>query len=57
MTYQWRTITYTTPTKAFTGAVPLSEKAPRAAILAITGGERPSRPTHPGLTDGLRALT
>jgi len=26
-------------------------------MLAITGGKRPSRPAHPGLTDGLWALT
>ena len=43
-------------TKAFTRAVPFSEKPSREALLAITGGERPLRPSHPGLTDSLWAL-
>ncbi|KAF9644933.1 kinase-like protein [Thelephora ganbajun] len=38
--------------EAFTGATPFSGKSPRAATLAIMGGERPPRPTHPTLTDG-----
>ena len=43
--------------KAFTGAAPFVDKPPRAAMSAIAGGERPSRPTHPNLADGLWALT
>ena len=46
-----------TLTKVVTGAVPFSDKPPRAAMLAIVGGDRPPRPTHPALTDGLWALT
>ena len=45
------------PGKAFTGAVPFSDKLPRAAMLAIIGNERPPRPTHPALTDNFWALT
>lgn len=43
-------------TKVFTGTTPFRDMSPRAAILAIVRGERPSRPTHPGLTEGLWAL-
>ena len=43
--------------KVFTGAVPFSDKPPRAAMSAIAGGERPPRPTHSTLTDELWALT
>ncbi|KAF9643165.1 kinase-like protein [Thelephora ganbajun] len=43
--------------EAFTGAVPFSDKSPHEAMLAIISGERPSRPTHPTLTDELWALT
>ena len=46
-----------TLTKVFTGAVPFSDKSPRAAAFSIIGGERPPRPTHPALTDELWALT
>ena len=53
----WQTIIYLIKTKAFSGAVPFSDRVPRVAMLAIAEGERPSRPTHPGLTDGLWALT
>ena len=42
--------------KAFTGAVPFGDKPPRAAMLATVGGQRPPRPTHPTLTDGLWVL-
>ena len=42
--------------KALTGVVPFSDKPPHAAALAIVDGERPPRPTHPALTDGLWAL-
>ena len=45
-----------TPTKAFTGAVPFNDKSPRAAISAIIGGDRPSRPIHSDLTDELWKL-
>ena len=45
------------PIEAFTGAVPFSDKSHRATMLAIVGGERPSRPDHPALTDGLWTLT
>ena len=43
--------------KVFTGATPFCDKLARAAMSAIEGGERPSRPTHPDLVDGLWALT
>ena len=43
--------------KAFTGAIPFSDKPSRAATLAIARGERPPRPTDPTLTDWLWALT
>ena len=43
--------------KVFTGAAPFRDKPARAAMSAIAGGERPSRPTHPDLGDGLWALT
>ena len=42
--------------KVFTGAAPFSDKPPRAAVLAIAGGQRPSRPTHPDLADNLWGL-
>ena len=45
-------------TKIFAGATPFSERLLRAAesMLAITRGERPPRPTHPGLPDNLWTL-
>ena len=46
-----------TRAKVFTSAVPFSGEPSCAAMLAIVGGERPSRPTHPALTDRLWALT
>ena len=46
-----------TRAKVFAGAVPFGEKSSRAAMSAIVGGERPSRPTHPALTDKLWTLT
>ena len=46
-----------TRTKVFTGATPFSDKSPRAAMSATVVGERPSRPTHPALTDKLWTLT
>ena len=45
------------PIEAFTGAVPFSDKLPRAAVLAIAWGRRPSRPSHPAFTDELWTLT
>ena len=42
--------------KVFTGAAPFGDKQARAAISAIAGGERPPRPTHPDLEDGLWEL-
>ena len=46
-----------TRTKVFTGVVPFCEMSSRIAMSAIVGGERPSRPTHPALTDKLWMLT
>ena len=46
-----------TRAKVFTGAVPFSGETSCAARSAIVGGERPSRPTHPALTDKLWMLT
>ena len=46
-----------TRTKVFTSAMPFGDKPPRAAMSAIVVGERPSRPTHPALTDELWMLT
>ena len=43
--------------KAFIGAVPFNGKPSRAVVSTIVGGERPSRPTHPALTDKLWTLT
>ena len=40
----------------FTGAVPFPNYLTMSAMLAITKGERPPRPTHPTLTDDLWAL-
>ena len=40
----------------FTGAIPFSDKPPRAVMLAVVGGERPPRPTHPTFPDGLWVL-
>ena len=39
--------------QVFTGAIPFGDKSPRAVMLAIVGGERPPRPTHPTLTEAL----
>ena len=50
----WLTFLFT---KVFTGTIPFSDKPPRAAMLAIIDGDRPSRPIHTALTDGLWALT
>ena len=42
--------------QVFTGAVPFNNSLPTVAMLAIMGGKRPSRPTHPALTDKLWIL-
>ena len=42
--------------QVFTGAVPFNDSLPTVAMLAIMGGKRPSRPTHPALTDELWIL-
>jgi hypothetical protein len=42
--------------QVFTGAVPFSNNSSAAAVLIIMRGERPSRPTHPVLTNQLWAL-
>ena len=43
--------------KAFTGATPFNDKPSCMAISAIANGERPPRPTHFALTEGLWDLT
>jgi hypothetical protein len=45
-----------TSPQIFTGAVPFSDSLHVAAVLAITSGKRPQRPTHPTLTDKLWKL-
>ena len=42
--------------QVFTGEVPFSNSLHIAAMLAIMGGKRPQRPTHPNFTDELWAL-
>ena len=37
----------------FTGAVPFADRSALLAMLALTRGERPPRPTHPALTEDL----
>ena len=44
------------PTQVFTGAIPFSGSNSTAAMSAICRGERPSRPTHPALTENLWTL-
>ena len=44
------------PSQAFTGAVPFSRSLPAAAMLAIMGGKRPPKPTHPTFTPRLWML-
>ena len=43
--------------QVFTGAIPFGDKPSHAAMQAIVGGERPTRPTDPTLTDRLWELT
>ena len=45
-----------TRTKVFAGVAPFCGESSRVAMSAIVGGERPSRPTHPALTDELWML-
>lgn len=45
-----------TSTQVFTGAVPFSNIPAVTAILAVTHGERPPRPTHPIFTANLWTL-
>ena len=40
----------------FTGAVPFNGSSSFVAVLAITEGRRPPRPTHPTFTDNLWVL-
>ena len=42
--------------QVFTGAIPFSAQSPLMAMLAITQGRRPPRPTHPTFTENLWAL-
>ena len=42
--------------KVFTGTVPFSNKLTHEVAMAIVAGERPHRPIHPGLGDGLWTL-
>ena len=42
--------------QVFIGAIPFSDKPPTLAILNITQGRRPSRPTHPTFTAELWTL-
>ena len=46
-----------TRAKVFTCDVPFGNKSAQTVISAIVRGDRPSRPTHPGLTDKLWVLT
>ena len=43
-------------TKVLSGAAPFSDKSPYKAMQGIVQGERPPRPIHPGLTEGLWEL-
>lgn len=44
------------PTQVFTGNVPFRDSSSIMAILAITQGKRPPRPTHPMFTGNLWSL-
>jgi len=43
-------------TQVFTGAIPFSDGSSFVAMLAITQGKRPPRPTHPTFTENLWTL-
>ena len=55
MSWSRRTLAYynLVSPQVFTGAAPFSNDLPAAAMLATTSGKRPSRPTHPTLTEQL----
>ena len=40
------------PIQIFTGAAPFSDSHPLMAVLSVTQGKRPPRPTHPAFTKG-----
>jgi len=42
--------------KAFTGAIPFNQRKSLEAVYAVMQGNRPPRPNHPALTDGLWKL-
>ena len=58
MSWSRRTLAYCNlvSPQVFTGVIPFNNSLPAAAMLAIMGGERPPRPTHPTLTDQLWRL-
>jgi len=43
--------------QVFTGRAPFSDRTPVMAMLLMTQGERPPRPTHPTFTEELWTLT
>ena len=43
-------------TQVYTGAVPFGTRSTAMAILAVTQGDRPPRPTHPTFTESLWTL-
>ena len=43
--------------QVFTGAIPFSTRSTVTAIMAVTQGERPPRPTHSTFTTNLWVLT
>ena len=49
-------LTATSYHQTFTGTVPFDGSLSTVAMLAIMGGKRPSRPTHPALTNELWTL-
>jgi len=58
MTYHVQSLIYScfVPIQVFTGAVPFSNTPSVTAVLAVTQGERPPRPTHPTFTANLWTL-
>ena len=44
------------PIQVFTGAVPFGDRPSLMAVLVMTQGERPPRPTHPAFTEILWTL-
>jgi hypothetical protein len=51
----WPTVRFVSM-QVFTGAVPFSNGPSVMAMLAITQGKRPPRPTHPTFTENLWTL-